>query len=708
MIGQGKKFASSVVTRMLAALVVSVPMMDAHPASRSAGDWPTYGGNAAGDRYSLLRQIDRRNVVGLKEAWRYETGEGGLQTSPLMVNGMLYGMTPTQKVFALDAATGKLIWQHDPGDAGQQPVRGLTYWRHGHERRLLTSNGTFLIALDADTGRPIESFGSHGRIDLRQGLRSSERDGATFLTSPGVLFRNLIITGFRTTETAPAASGAIRAYDVRTGRLRWAFNLIPRDGEPGASTWPAGAWRSAGGANSWAGMVVDERRGIVYAPTGSAVPDFYGADRKGDNLFANSLVALDARTGRYLWHFQGVHHDIWDRDLPSPPVLLTVRRGNRSIDAVAQPTKQGFLFVFNRVTGAPLFPIEERAVPPSDVPGETAAPTQPFPLKPAPYARQQLTPDMLTRRTPEARAGALRDFATFRSGGQFTPLTVGRQTLVFPGFDGGAEWGGPGVDRKRGVLYINSTDIAWTGGLADTTSQVAAGQGAKLYQEQCSACHGLERQGVPPDFPRLEDIGSRLLEWEIARVIVGGKGRMPGFPNLSGAPMQALVDFLRGAGGGSRELPAASESIGRSTYTFTGYRKFLDIDGYPAVQPPWGTLSAIDLNSGEYLWKVPLGRYPALAKAGLPDTGTENYGGPVVTAGGLVFIGATVYDRKLRAFDSGNGSVLWEGNLPYAGVATPITYLKNDRQFVVIATSGQRDSKGPRGSAYVAFALQEK
>ena len=435
-------------------------------AASGAADWPAYGGNPQGDRYSSLRQIAPGNVAGLREVWRYATGPGDLQTSPLIVDGVLYGVTPDQVVFALDAGSGRELWTHAPRIRNRQPVRGLSYWRDGARRRLFTSHGSFLTALDPQTGRPAAEFGVGGTIDLREGLGRDPATLPVFMTTPGVIYRDLLIVGFRTSETAPAAPGAVRAYDVRSGRLVWTFNLLPRPGEAGSETWPRDAGSTAGGANAWAGMALDARRGIVYAPTGSAVDDFYGGDRRGDNLFANSLVALDAATGRRLWHFQAVRHDIWDRDFPSPPLLLTVRRNGRAVDAVAQPTKQGVLYLFDRVSGRPLFPVEERSASPSDVPGEHAAPSQPHPTLPLPFARQALTAEMLTRRTPQAAAAARAEFARLRNGGPFTPLAVGAQTVVFPGFDGGAEWGGPAADRRRGVIYINSNDIAWTGGLA--------------------------------------------------------------------------------------------------------------------------------------------------------------------------------------------------------------------------------------------------
>ncbi|QAY76458.1 PQQ-binding-like beta-propeller repeat protein [Sphingosinicella sp. BN140058] len=676
----------------------------ARNANAGADDWPVYGGSPAGDRFSALEQIDTNNVSGLREVWRYETGAGRLQASPLMIGGILYGVTPGQGVFALDAATGKRLWEHRPSEAGEQPVRGLTYWSDGDEARLFSGNGADLIALDPKTGASVRSFGDGGRVDLRASLGRDPERTAAFLTTPGIVYRDLIITGFRTSESAPAAPGAVRAYDVRTGALRWTFNLIPKPGEPGHETWPADAWRSAGGANAWAGMALDAARGIVFVPTGSAVDDFYGGDRPGDNLYANSLVALDAATGRHLWHFQAVHHDILDRDFPSPPVLLTVRHQGRAIDAVAQPSKQGLLFLFDRVTGKPLFPIEERPVPASDVPGERAAPTQPFPLRPAPFARQSLTAEMLTGRTPAAEAAARKAFAAMRSGGPFQPLGVGRQTIVFPGFDGGAEWGGSAVDRRRGILYLNSNDIAWSGGLA--LPERAATRGEQLYQAQCAACHGVGREGAPPDFPRLDNVAARMNAATIAAIIKAGRGRMPGFPQIPAHDRAAIADFLIARPAAvDREVTAPGSDGAPSRYVFTGYRKFLDPDGYPAVAPPWGTLNAIDLNTGEYLWKVPLGEYPELAARGMANTGSENYGGPIVTAGGLLFIGATIYDRKFRAFDARTGRLLWETILPYAGVATPITYSVNGRQFVVLATSAGRDPKAPQGSAYIAFAL---
>lgn len=676
------------------------------------------GQDQSGDHYYALDQIRPGNVSRLQVAWTYETGTGGLQTTPLFRDGRLYIATPKQQVAALDPQTGKELWTFSGAVKGQQPVRGLTYWQQGSERRLFSSLGSTLIALDPDTGTLIPGFGRDGAVDLREDLGRDPAKMATFLTSPGVVFRDLIIVGFRTSETRPAAPGTIRAYDVRTGKLRWSFNTIPHPGEAGHDSWPESAWQDAGGANAWAGMALDERRGIVYVPTGSAVDDFYGADRRGDNLFSNSLLALDAGTGKRLWHFQAVHHDLWDRDLPSPPTLVTVTREGRRIDAIAQPSKQGFLYLLDRVTGKPVFPIEERPVPPSDVPGEFASPTQPFVSTPAPFARQRLTADMLTRRTPQAHEAAVKAFANMRNEGPFTPLTTRQPTLVFPGFDGGAEWGGAAADRRRGILFINSNDIAWTGQLAArvppaATGTGASGKGANLYQEQCAACHGADRKGGPPAFPPLLDMG-KLSAAQIGEIIQQGRGRMPGFPHIPANDRSAIAAYLRGeqeqAGvANEREVtaPAGVKAV-RAPYYFTGYRKFLDPDGYPAIVPPWGTLSAIDLNSGKYLWKIPFGEYPELVAKGDAPTGTENYGGGIVTSTGILFIGATIYDRKFRAFDTRTGRLLWQTVLPYAGGATPTTYMAGGRQFVVIATSNSRNLKARQGSAYVAFALPRK
>ena len=666
-------------------------------------DWPVYGGQVEGQHYSPLTQINQNNVTQLKVQWTYDTGEEGIvETNPLVVGRVLYAYTPTEKVIALDAATGKLLWKFDSGVKAQHWARGVSYWTDGKENRIFAGVMNYLYALDPQTGKPISSFGEGGRVDLRKNLRGDYSAHYISMDTPGLIYKDLIIVGGEMPETLPAAPGDIRAYDVRTGELRWSFHTIPHPGEFGYDTWPPDAWKTSGAANNWAGMSLDTSRGIVYGPTGSASFDFYGHDRIGNDLFADTLLALDANTGKRIWHFQGVHHDIWDRDFPSPPALLTVRRDGKRIDAVAQTTKTGYLYLFDRVTGKPLFPIEEHSYPPSTVPGEVTSPTQPGPLKPAPYARQLLTEDMLTNRTPEAHAWAVEKFRTFRSDGIFVPFALNKQTVNFPGFDGGAEWGGPAVDPKTGVIYINANEMAWTGGLTESR---AASPGEAIYRSQCSVCHGTDRGGSPPAFPSLIEINKRLTDEQIIATIQQGKGRMPGFPGLSGTQLETLLQFLKGQSPAGNSQPTSNVSSEEPQYSFTGYQKFLDPDHYPAIAPPWGTLSAIDLNTGNYLWKIPFGEYPALAANGMKNTGSENYGGPVLTASGLLFIGATLYDHKFHAFDSRTGKLLWETQLPYAGRATPATYMVDGKQYIVIATGAVRFDPTPAEGVYVAFSL---
>jgi quinoprotein glucose dehydrogenase len=705
--------------RPLLGAALTLPIASAALAGQH--DWPVYGGNAAGNHYSPLVQITRANVQRLREAWRFDAGEtGDTQTSPIVVDGIVYAYTPQMQVVALDGASGARRWLFDARIRASGPQRGLAYWHAGRERRLLASVMNYLYALDPASGRPIESFGDHGRIDLREGLRGDPSRHYVSMTSPGVIYRDLIIVGFRTGESHPAPPGDIRAYDVRSGRLRWSFHTIPHPGEPGYDAQAPELWRTAGAANNWAGMVLDEHRGIVYVPTGSMTSDFYGADRPGNDLYADTLLALDAATGRRLWHFQTTHHDLWDRDLPAARVLLRVRRGGRTRDAVAQTSKQGYVYLFDRVSGAPLFPIEERAFPPSKVPGEASAATQPLPVKPAPFARQRLTEELLTTRTPAAHAWAVQQFRGFRSDGQYVPLGTDRPTVVFPGFDGGAEWGGAALDPRRAVLYVNANDVAWTGMLSAGRSYRSLGEG--VYDVWCAACHGPQRRGAPPAMPALVGIGERLSAAQVEALIRTGRGRMPPVAWLDAQSIAAVTRYVRegyddtatlapldpdspNRGGNPATMAPMFLSVPLERYRFNGYQKFLDPDGYPAVAPPWGTLSAIDMNTGEYLWRIPLGEYPELAAQGLQGTGSENYGGPILTASGLLFIGATIYDRKFRAFDGRSGALLWETEMPYAGTATPITYMTGGRQYVLICTSSARNPKAPQGSAYVAYGL---
>lgn len=594
------------------------------------GDYPYYHGDAGGTHYSPLTQINRHNVAHLKEPWRYDLGgEGPLQNTPIMVHGVLYGAA-FGKVFALDAATGKEKWRYVP-DLPQRSragfkSRGESWWTDGKTSRLLVAVSNYVYSLDPTTGQPDPAFGDKGRIDLDDNLRGLASDNYVRMGGAVSVWRDLFITSGEVGEQTPASPGDIRAWDVRTGKLLWTFHTIPHPGEPGTETWPEGAWKTAGGANAWPGTVVDEKRGIVFAATGSAADDFYGGERVGNNLYANSVIALDASTGKLLWHFQTVHHDEWDDDFACPPVLVTVTRGGRKIDAVAATNKTGFVYVFDRVSGKSLFPIDEKPVPPATAPGDTASPTQPFPRLPLPLSHQSVSAEKLTQRTPDANKWAREKFSTFKNGPMFTPPAYKQETVSAPGFSGGNEWGGMSFDPQLEYLFANTENVIWTTSVIDRNGR---------------------RRGNGP------------------------------------------------------ELPGAT-----SRFTFSGYNKFLDPDCYPATAAPWGHLTAIDLKTGKFAWRIPFGEYPELVEKGLKDTGSESYGGAVVTGSGLLIIGATIYDRKLRAFEAKTGKMLWETVLPYSGTTTPMTYMANGKQYVVIGTTSAMNRKASaKGAAYVAFAL---
>lgn len=676
-------------------------------------DWRLYGGNETNSRYSTLDQINKANVKKLAVAWTYDTGDSykdsEMQCNPLVVSGVLYGLSPKMRVFALDAATGKQIWSFDHFE-GQPPLgkkrsRGLHYWEDGSDKRIYVAVEQWMYALNAATGEPVAGFGDNGRIDLREGLGRDIDTVSVSVSSPGVIYKDLLILGSIVSEGLPAAPGDIRAYEIRTGKLRWQFHTIPHPGEFGYETWPPDAWKTLGGANSWGGLTLDAERGIVFAPTGSTTYDFYGANRAGDNLFANSLIALDANTGERKWHFQFVKHDIWDRDLPSGPALVTVERDGKKIDAVAQATKSGHVWVFDRETGESLFPYDEVEVPGSDVDGEALSTRQVLPKKPEPFARQQFTEDMVTNRTPEAHADVLARFKTYRNGPQFTPSSL-QGTLLLPGYDGGAEWGGQAFDPETGLYYVNANEMAWVVRLVPRKPSTGAQTGKTLYSANCASCHKEDLTGAPPEFPGLMDLSARTDKAAVMHVIQAGRGRMPGFAHLRDARIAAITRYLMT--GEDLRLPDTTDQTSPFylKYSLDGYVRFEDPDGYPAIAPPWGTFSAINLNSGEYAWKIPFGEIPALAEQGVKNTGSENYGGPVVTKGGLVFIAATNYDKKFRAFDKATGELLWEYTLPAAGNATPATYMVNGKQYVVIAAGGGKWGN-PSGGSYVAFAVKD-
>jgi quinoprotein glucose dehydrogenase len=691
--------------------LVSLALAQVPDARATSGrDWPEYLGGANRDHYSTLDQINASNVGSLRVAWEFHSGDfGQMQCNPIIVNGVLYGATASCQVFALDAATGRQIWRFsvqeklDPGLAND---RGVTYWADGDDRRIFCTIGSWLYAVDARTGKAIRDFGVDGRASLKAGLGAGAQEKWVASTTPGTVFKDLLVMPTRVGEDQDAAPGYLQAFNVRTGTLAWTFVTIPFPDQPGYETWPKDAYKNidVGSANCWSGMAVDRERGILYVPTGSAAPDFWGGHRLGKDLYADCLLALDAATGKLIWYRQTVHHDIWDRDLPAPPVLVSVLHDGKRIDAVAQTSKTGFVFVFDRVSGEPLFPIEEKPFPPSALDGEQAWPTQPVPSLPKPYARQGLTEADVSAYA-ENRDALLAQFRSARTG-LFQPF--GKDNVILlPGFDGGGEWGGPAVDPD-GILYVNANEMPWIVSLSDTPKAADLAQmspGRRVYTLYCLACHGAERKGLAASaVPSLVDIGSRMKPADIMATITSGRRMMPAFMTLTQPDKDSLLAYLLGAqAAGGTSGAVLTNEVPRIPYRFNGYDRWVDNKGYPAITPPWGSLTAINLNTGEQVWRVPLGEFKELSARGIPPTGCENYGGPVATAGGLLFIAATK-DGMIRAFDKHTGKILWAFTLPAGAFATPSTYEVAGRQYLVVACGGTKLDT-PKGDSYLAFAL---
>lgn len=623
------------------------------------------------------------------------------------MKGVLYGVSASLRLFALDASTGEELWSFEPKDEGPgfAQTRGVAYWADGDDERIFFGAGPLLNAVDAKTGQLVPTFAENGVLDLRRGLgremRSDDVMGVV-LSTPAAVFEDLLIVGGRVNEAAGAAPGHVRAFDARTGELRWIFHTIPQPGELGYETWPEDAWETIGGANAWAGITIDEERGLAFVPTGSAAPDFFGGDRVGDNLFANSLVALDARTGERRWHYQFVRHDLWDRDLPSPANLVEIERDGKRIPAVAQTTKTGHTFLFHRETGEPLVPIEEVPVGQDVIPGEVPAKTQPLPTAPPPFIRQGFSVADINGRTADMHDTALRRAETLRIGGPFEPPSP-EGTILAPCTDGGAEWGGSAWDDDSGLLFVNGNQLVSILQMLEVESDQTMTPGIG-YVFLCASCHGLDMRGDGGSIPSLIDIGDRLGPIELYDIIMEGRGRMPGFaPFLEWWQAAALAGWVYFADAEDAPSTWASQATGETTFVNAGYQDFLDAEGVPVTKPPWGTLTAIDLNALDIRWQVPLGDYPVVLESGKKGLGAQNYGGPVLTESGLLFLAATP-DAKIRAFDAENGKTLWEADLPAAGFATPATYEADGQQFVVIAAGGGKLQQ-PSGSHYVAFRL---
>lgn len=597
--------------------------MQAAPSAPSK-EWRVYGGDDGAARYSASRIINKKNVAKLKPAWSHHTEDAStrpatsIECTPIVVDGTMFLTTPQIKTRAIDPVTGKTKWTFDPlrGQRARSAPgvsRGVTYWQQGKDKRIFSVFRDQLYSIDAVTGELDDKFAGKGILDLKLEL-DHDMTGLSFRhTSPVVVFEDLVIVGGGGGEGPyPEAPGHIRAYDARTGKRRWIFHTVPKPGEFGHETWSGDSWKTTGGTNCWAGMSLDPKRGIVFAGIGSPSFDFYGGNRKGANLFGNCVLALDARTGKRVWHFQTVHHDVWDYDLPAQPVLITIRQKGKPVDAVIQPTKQGFIFFFDRATGKPLFPVEERPIQKSDIEGEELWPTQPFPLKPPPVSKQGFTEADITDISPEAHAHVKKIFDASRTGELFTPMAK-RGTLVHPGFRGGPLWGGLAFDPERNRIFVGSDE--WTN-----------------------------------------------------RVALGDAEPNAGF-------RYALLE--------------------RGPVT--------DHEGYPAYRPPWGHMTAIDCDSGDFVWRVVNGEFPELKKRGIKKTGTPSHGGAICTAGGLVFKAGT-FDKMIRAFDSDSGDVLWEYELPSGGFATPCTYEAGGKQYVVIAAGGGKDGSAANDE-FIAFSL---
>ncbi|HCW07121.1 MAG TPA: pyrrolo-quinoline quinone, partial [Cytophagales bacterium] len=556
-------------------------------------------------------------------------------------------------------------------------------------------------------------LGNEGRVDLHEGLDKDVHDHYVAATSPGIIYKELFILGSRVSEGGDAAPGHIRAYDVHTGKLVWIFHTIPHPGEVGYDTWEdSTAYKHLGGANAWGGFSLDEKRGILFAPTGSVSFDFYGGKRKGQDLFGNSVLAIDAATGKYRWHFQTIHHDVWDKDLPTPPALITIKKDGKEIDAVAQPTKNGFLFLLERETGKPIYPIEEIEVPhQSELIGEKLWPTQPIPSFPKPFARQTLTENDLNDLVPDSSYQELKQrFAILKHGGMFEPPTF-NGTIFFPGLDGGSEWGGPAFDPETNLFYVNVNEMPWVLKMMEvdyskTRKENYLQAGERLYKINCLPCHGPERKGSG-NYPSIVEANKKYSTQTFTELISSGRRMMPAFKNFSKDESTAIASFILDLKSEQQKefksVAVKVDSFRMLRYNITGYNKFTTKEGYAGIKPPWGTLNAVNLSTGEIEWKIPFGEIKEFKAKGI-ITGSENYGGPVVTKSGLLFIAATL-DGKLRAFNKWNGKLLWETNLPNPGFATPSVYEVNGKEFLVIPCGGGK-LRTKSGDSYVAFALK--
>ena len=689
--------------------------------------WPQYKGSNENIHYSSLTEVDTTNVKELQVAWTYHTRDADsanhsqIQCNPIVIDGTMYGTTPKMKLFAIDAATGKEKWQFNPFDSLAKDKRmffimnnsrGVAYWGNQDDKRIFYTAGSYLYCVNATTGKTVNSFGDKGKLDLHDGLGRDVKDLFVTASSPPIIYNDILITGTRVDEGQHAAPGHIRAYNVRTGKQLWIFHTIPYPGEDGYESWDdPNAYKFIGGANVWSGFSMDVKRGIVYGCTGSASYDWYGGKRLGNNLYADCLLALDAKSGKLIWHFQDVHHDVWDRDIPSAPALVTIKKDGIDIDAVAITTKSGFVFTFNRDTGLPVYDILEKPVPTfTDLVGEKLSPTQPYPTLPAPFMRQVMTEKEINPYLPDSsRQQVLKALRSYKNDHMFNAPSL-QGTVVFPGLDGGAEWGGPSYDPETGILYINANQMAWVIQAIPIQTKAAANEtnleaGQRLFKANCMTCHGADRKGSGT-FPSLININKKYSTASFDTLLQSGRRMMPAFRQLKTVERKAIASFILSVKAEQHkpfvDADSHKDDAFKVPYSIVGYNKFLSKEGYPALSPPWGTLNAIDLNTGKYVWKQTLGDDPEFPH-GKEQSGTENYGASVITKGGLLFIAATK-DGKFRAFNKKTGKLLWEVTLPAPGYATPSIYEISGKQYIVIACGGGKMNTRS-GDSFMAFAL---